>query len=88
MILMRDSLQFEVAMRTGAEVLGVIQTNHLARTANAGDARQVAGGPTLIALLLLIWEHLVINLLRLRHTLGDTNSETFEPQGRQLKCHI
>lgn len=57
-------------MRTGAEVLGVIQTNHLARTAGAGDARQVAGGPTLAALLLLIWEHLVINLLRLHHTLG------------------
>lgn len=65
-----DSLQCEVAMRTGAEVLGVVQTNHLARTAGAGDARQVAGGPTLVALLLLVWERLVINLLRLHHTLG------------------
>lgn len=65
-----DSLECKVAMRTGAEVLGVVQTNHLARTAGTGDTRQVAGGPTLKALLLLVWEHLIINLLRLHHTLG------------------
>ncbi len=57
-------------MRTGTEVLGVVQTNHLARTAVTGNARQVAGGPTLAALLLLVWEHLIINLSRLHHTLG------------------
>lgn len=65
-----DSLEYKVAMWTGADVLGVVQTHHLARTADAGDGRQVAGGPTLAALPLLIWEHLIINLLRLHHTLG------------------
>lgn len=79
-----DSLECEVAMRTGAEVLGVVQTNHLARTATAGDARQVAGGPTLAALPLLIWEHLIINLSRLHHTLGK-QIQSLEPQRRQKK---
>lgn len=57
-------------MRTGAQVLGVVQANHLARTAVTGDTRQVAGGPTLTALLLLVWEQLIINLSRLHYTLG------------------
>ncbi len=65
-----DSLECEVAMGAGAEILGVVQTHHLARTAVTGDARQVAGGPTLAALPLLVWEHLIINLSTLRHTLG------------------
>lgn len=65
-----DSLECEVVLRTGAEVLGVVETNHLARTAGTCYARKEAGGPTLAALLLLIWEHLIIHLLRLYHTLG------------------
>lgn len=62
-VVTENSLECEVAMRTRAEVLGVVQTNHLARTTSTGDARQVAGGPTLAALPLLVWEHLIINLL-------------------------
>lgn len=65
-----DSLEYHVAMRTAAEVPGVVQTDHLARTAGTGDARQVAGGPTLAALPPLVWEHFIIHLLRLHHTLG------------------
>lgn len=50
-----DSLEYEAAMRTKAEVLGVVQTNHFVRTAGTGDPRQVAGGSTLEALPILIW---------------------------------
>lgn len=48
----------------------MVETNHLSWTADTGDARQEAGGPTFAALLLLIREHFIINLLRLHHTLG------------------
>lgn len=58
-------------MRTGTEVLGVVQTNYLARAAGAGDARQITGGATLAALLLLVWECLIIDLLRPNHALGN-----------------
>lgn len=64
-----DSLECEVAMKTGAEVLGVVQTSHLVGTACTRDTRQVAGGPTLAALARLIGENLIINLSRLHHTL-------------------
>lgn len=57
-------------MRTGAEVLGVVETNHLARAAGAGHAREEAGGSTFAALLLLVWENLVIHLLGVHDPLG------------------
>lgn len=70
-----DSLEREVSMRAGAKVLGVVQAGHLSGCASTRDARQEAGGPTLAALLLLIWERLVINLSRLYHTLGTQITE-------------
>lgn len=48
----------------------MVQANHLVRTAGTGDARQVTGGQTLETLPRLVWEHLIINLSRLHHTLG------------------
>lgn len=83
-VVTEDSLVCKVAVRTGAEILGVVQTNHLARTAGTGDARQVAGGPTLAALLLLVWEHLIINLPRLHHALGN-QIQSLKLQRRQIK---
>lgn len=69
-VVTEDSLEREVPMRAGAKVLGVVQAGHLPWCASTRDARQEAGGPTLAALLLLVWECLVINLARLYHTLG------------------
>lgn len=69
-VVTEDSLEREVSMRAGAKVLGVAQAGHLSGCASTREARQEAGGPTLAALLLLIWERLVINLSRLYHTLG------------------
>lgn len=67
--LTEDSLEGEAALGTGAEVLGVVETNHLAGAAGAGDAREEAGGPTFAALLLLVWENLVIHLLGVHNPL-------------------
>ena len=69
-VLSEDSLECEGVAGTRAEMVGVVQANHLARTTSACDARQVAGGPTRCALPFLVCEHLIINLLRLHHTLG------------------
>lgn len=55
----------------------MVQASHLVRTAAAGDARQVAGGPTLETLPLLIWELVIINLARQHDTL-ETQIQTFE----------
>lgn len=79
-----DSLECKVARRTGAEVPGVVQTHHLARTAGTGDARQVAGGSTLAALPLLIRENFIINLSRLHHTLGKTHAQ----KNWNLSCSV
>lgn len=65
-----DSLECEVSVRAGTKMLGVVQAGHLSGCAGTRDARQEAGGPALTALLLLIWERLIINLSRLYHTLG------------------
>lgn len=70
-----DSLECEASMRAGTKVLRVVQAGHLSGCASTRDARQEAGGPTLAALLLLIWESLVINLSRLYHTLGTQITE-------------
>lgn len=69
-IVTKDSLEREVSMRAGAKMLGMVQAGHLSGCASTRDTRQEAGGPTLAALLLLIWERLIINLSRLYHTLG------------------
>lgn len=69
-VVTEDSLEREVSMRAGAEVPGVVQAGHLSGCASTRDARKEAAGPTLAALLLLVWERLVINLARLDHTLG------------------
>lgn len=60
----------------------MVQANHLVRTAGTGDARQVTGGQTLETLPRLIWEHLIINLSRLHHTLG-TQIQSLEQHKRQ-----
>lgn len=66
-----DSLECEAALRTGAEVLSMVETNHLARAADTRDAREEAGGSTFAALLLLVGENLVIHLLGVHNTLGE-----------------
>lgn len=68
--LTEDSLECEAALRTGAEVLGVVETNHLARAAGTGHAGEEAGGSTFAALLLLVWENLVIHLPGVHDALG------------------
>lgn len=65
-----DSLECEAALRTGAEVLGVVETNHLARAAGTGHAGEEASGSAFAALLLLVWENLVIHLPGAHDALG------------------
>lgn len=65
-----DSLECEAALRTGAEVLGVVETNHLAGAAGTRHAREEAGGSTFAALLLLVWESLVVHLPGVHDPLG------------------
>lgn len=72
-------------MGTGAEVLGVVQTSHLVRAAGTSDARQVAGGPTLAALPLLIREQLIINLSGPHHAL-ETDIQTSESRAKSGVC--
>lgn len=66
-------------MRTGAEVLGVVETHHLARAAGAGHAREEAGGSTFAALLLLVWENLVVHLLGVADALGRQEHTWLSP---------
>lgn len=68
--LTEDSLESEAALRTGAEVLCVVEANHLARATGAGQAGEEAGGSTFAALLLFIRENLVIHLLGVHNPLG------------------
>lgn len=87
-VVTEDSLECKVAMGTGAEVPGVIQTHHLARTAGTGYARQVAGGSTLAALPLLIGEHFIINLSRLHNTLGGERGGGKQQKQNFVFCNL
>lgn len=48
----------------------MVEANHLARAAGTGHAREEAGGSTFAALLLFIWENLIIHLLGVHDALG------------------
>lgn len=63
----------------------MVQANHLVRAAGAGDTRQVAGGPTLKTLPLLIWELLIINSARQHQTL-ETQIQSLE--STKEKCAV
>ena len=64
-----DLLQCVVGDGTRAEVVDVVQAGEDPRAAGAGDRRQVAGGPALDALALVVLQVVVLGLLAPRHSL-------------------
>lgn len=65
-----DSLQCVVGEGAGAEVVDVVETHQCPRAAGTRYGRQVAGGPTLGALPLVVLEEIVLCVLAMRHPLG------------------
>lgn len=61
--LQRDLLQCVVGEGAGAQVVDVVQTNKYSWATGTGDGRQVAGGPALGTLPLIILEVIVLCFL-------------------------
>lgn len=77
-----DSLQCVAADGAGAQVGGVVQADQHPGAAGAGEGRQVAGGPALDALPLVVLEVIVRRLLGDQHALerSDTTGKELETE--------
>lgn len=67
--LQRDLLQCVVADGAGAEAVDVVQTDQYSWATGTGDGRQVAGGPALGTLPLIILEVIVFCFCAMHHPL-------------------